>query len=131
MFVAKHNNNSTGKIGENHACEFIIKSGGTILFRNYRRKSDEIDIIALSSDKTLVFCEVKALFIKDLSPLDALRPEDNMTVAKLRKISRTCEFFTRKYPHLIDPEKGWRIDLFAIDLYGDGKAKDIRHYKNI
>ena len=62
---------------------------------------------------------------------DRLLPEDNLTGAKFRKISRTCEFFARQHSELIDEEKGWRIDLIAIDIGTDGKASDVRHYENI
>lgn len=124
------NRKETGKLGENIACEYLVKNQWKIITRNYRRKSDEIDIIARSPDGTLIFCEVKS-FATDRTFTDRLLPEDNLTSAKFRKISRTCEFFARQHPELIDEEKGWRIDLVAIDIGANGKALDIRHYENI
>ena len=68
MFIAKHikikdmnNNKNIGEIGENLACWFLLKNKYKILFRNYREKFDEIDIIARSFDGVLVFVEVKTL----------------------------------------------------------------------
>ena len=119
-----------GDLGEDIACDYLVKNRWRIVSRNYRRKADEIDIIAIAADNTLVFCEVKALLLRGDRNDDGLMPEDNLTAAKLMKISRTCEFFTRQNPHMINEEKGWRIDLLAIDIDLNG-ASNIRHYENI
>lgn len=127
-----YNRQTVGKLGENAAFEYLIKNGYKILNRNYRRKSDEIDIIARSADGILVFVEVKSFATgESIKGIEGLTPEDNLTRAKFRKISRTCEFFARQYPELIDEEKGWRIDLVAVDIGVDGKVSGIRHYENI
>jgi putative endonuclease len=125
------NRSEIGKLGEDIACEYLVKKEWKILKRNYRRKSDEIDIIAMAKDGTLVFCEVKALIKRENGPIGGLMPEDNLTDAKLKKISRTCEFFAKKHPELINEEAGWRMDLLAIDIGNDEKASNIRHYENI
>jgi putative endonuclease len=125
------NNIKIGEIGENIATGYLIKKGWNMIARNHKNRRDEIDIIGMTEDKTLVFVEVKTLLIDRLSTFDALRPEDNLSGAKLHKITRACEFFARQYPELIDQNRGWRIDLVAIDLSTNLKAKDIRHYENI
>lgn len=125
------NNIKIGQIGENAANEYLINNGWNILIKNYKRKGDEIDIIGLSKDRTLVFFEVKTLFINRLSTFDGLSPEDNLSAKKLHKITRACEFFARQHSELIDPDKGWRIDLIAIELGIDQKPKNMRHYENI
>ena len=125
-------NINIGKLGESLAFEYLFNKNWKILDRNYRRKSDEIDIIARSDDGTLVFCEVKSFATgEETAGFARLMPEDNLTAAKLRKISRTCEFFARQHPEVVDEEKGWRIDLLAINIGISGKALDIRHYENI
>ena len=53
-----YNNRQKGNIGEDMAAEALEKKGYTILKRNYRVKSAEIDIIA-KKDDTVVFVEVK------------------------------------------------------------------------
>jgi putative endonuclease len=126
-----NNNFETGKIGECIACDYLVKKGWIIIKKNHRERSDEIDIIALSDDGILVFCEVKAMLKKEVFSGEGLMPEDNLTSAKLRKISRACQLFAGKNQNLIDLEKGWRIDLIAVDLGANGKAQALRHYENI
>jgi putative endonuclease len=131
MFENK-NKQIIGRIGEELAVNFLIKSDYLILKRNFRRKSDEIDIIGISPTGVLIFFEVKSFAtVKPVTGFEVLTPEDNLTRAKLRRISRTCEFFAREHPELIDEERGWQIDLLAVDIGQDGRASDIRHYENI
>lgn len=120
-------NISTGKLGEDLTCEYLINKGCRILQRNYRKPWGEIDIVARLKDNTLVFVEVKALAGGEKI---GLMPEDNLTAAKLRKLRRTCEAFVDKHPDLIDEKKGWRIDLVAMTLNGEAEP-EIRHYENI
>ncbi len=123
-----------GKIGEELACEYIVKKGYKIIFRNYREKVGEIDIIAMARDRTVVFFEVKTLENKE--NVESLMPEDNLTSAKLRKLKRICELFVAKHLELINEKRGWRIDLLAIEIGnglggGENAANKIRHYENI
>jgi putative endonuclease len=53
------NKSKKGKTGEDTACKYLLKEGYSIKGRNYRKRTGEIDIIALQKD-TLVFVEVKA-----------------------------------------------------------------------
>lgn len=53
------NTKEIGTFGENAASDYLENLGYEILARNYRIKSGEIDIIALSPENTCVFAEVK------------------------------------------------------------------------
>lgn len=121
------NTYKVGKMGEEKACEYLIKKGYKILKRNYREKFDEIDIIARERNCTLVFIEVKALSIGAYSKLI---PEDNFTKQKDKKVKRACQLFASKNPDLIDERRGWRIDLIAVEILETGKVS-IRHYENV
>lgn len=134
------NKQTIGKIGEDLACEYLAKKGYKILKRNYREKWDEIDIIAKDKRQTIVFVEVKALEgVRD--GMAELTPEDNLTAAKLHKLQRACQAFAAKNEDLIDGERGWRIDLVAIELTGQtvdnheprtaNHEPTTRHYENI
>ena len=57
-----------------------------------------------------------------------IKPEDNLTRAKLVKLQRTAELYANSNDSWVT-DKGWRIDLLAIDMAGD--RLDIRHYENI
>ena len=123
-----------GRIGEENACKFLIKKGYKILKRNYWQKFGEIDIIAKAPNRTLVFIEVKALLIKrEFSRQNGFSPEDNFTTHKYNKVKRICEFFVGQNEELIDEEKGWQVDLVAIEFFGEEKGGkfEIRHYENI
>lgn len=124
------NHLSVGKAGENAAAEYLIRKKYRIMERNHLRRWGEIDIVAKAGDATLVFVEVKTL---SLGAGDCtwgnLRPEDNMTSAKIMKTKRAAQAYANAHPKLVT-EKGWRIDMIAVDLC-DGAPLDIRHYENI
>lgn len=48
-----------GDIGENAACDYLVKKGYFIERRNFRYNFGEIDIIAVDKDGCTVFVEVK------------------------------------------------------------------------
>jgi len=119
-----------GQLGEDMACEYLVKKGYKIIERNKRQKWGELDIIAKAPDRTLVFVEVKTLR-RGLgqAPEESLQPEDQLTQAKLEKLKRTASLYAGHYPELINDNKGWRIDLVAIVISGENH--DIKHYENI
>lgn len=126
-------NISTGKIGENLACQYLIGKGYRILKRNYWKPWGEIDIIAVAKTNTLVFVEVKTL--KESSSAGLL-PEDNLTSSKLQKLQRTCRGFVADKPNLVREDRGWQIDLVAIKIPASAdkpvlKNCEINHYENI
>lgn len=57
-----------GFTGETIACGYLEKKGYRIIARNYRTKFGEIDIIAKSPEKILVFFEVKTLLMNNNHP---------------------------------------------------------------
>jgi len=121
-------NQKIGDFGENIACEYLNKNRYRILHRNYYEKFDEIDIISRSFDGTLVFVEVKTL--KALNSLN-LKPEDNLTKDKFKKLSRACRIFAGLHPGLIDKDRGWRIDLVAVTIDDLNANTSVSHYENI
>jgi len=115
-----------GQLGEDLACEYLVKKKYKIIDRNFRQKWGELDIISKAPDRTLVFVEVKAMSGNDSN---GLQPEDQLTKAKLKKLQRTTSLYAGHYPELVKDNKGWRIDLLALRTI-DGNC-DIRHYENI
>ncbi len=115
-----------GEFGEEKACEYLIKKGYKIIERNFRRPFGEIDIIAKAPDKTLVFVEVKTMAENDNSaisqmassamcqPTYDLKPEDQMTKTKFKKVAKTAGFYAGSFPEKVDDKMGWRIDLITL-----------------
>ncbi|MBI4085425.1 MAG: YraN family protein [Candidatus Liptonbacteria bacterium] len=124
---------ATGKLGEDLACEYLVDKGYKILKRNYRRPWGELDIVARAKNNVLVFVEVKAL---SENPAGGLSPEDHLTVSKLRKLQRTCMALVGEKPEWVIGDRGWQIDLIAINIPVGAdnpnlKNCEIRHYENI
>lgn len=142
-------NNSVGQLGENIACGYLVNKGYQIIARNYWEKFGEIDIIAKSPDKTLVFIEVKTItnpnLSVDKSPAsyphlagfkaheisegdDIFKPEDHMTQSKISKFRKICQWYANNHPELVGV-KGYQLDVLAIEI--DNDSCSIRHYKNV
>jgi putative endonuclease len=121
-----------GKFGEEKACRYLVDKGYKILERNFWKPWGELDIIAKSPDKTLVFMEVKTtrqFGNSELPDSEELEPEMQLTAAKLKKLQRTASLYAGNHPELVSDERGWRIDLLALTI--NGKDCEVKHYENI
>lgn len=119
----------TGQLGEDIACEYLVDKKYKIIERNYRQKWGELDIIAKAPDKILVFVEVKTLVQNP-----NIRPEENLTNSKLKKLKRTASLYAGHFQDLVDNKRGWRIDLITItlnDLTNSHKNCVVAHYENL
>ena len=81
------NKRISGASGETAACEALKRSGLTILERNWRRPTGEIDIIA-KDRHTIAFIEVKTR-----STLRFGRPAEAVNKAKRMHILRTAMLY--------------------------------------
>lgn len=81
------NKRAAGSAGEAAACGALKNTGMTILERNFRRPTGEIDIIA-KDKRTIVFVEVKAR-----SSLKFGRPAEAVDKAKQLHILRTAMIY--------------------------------------
>lgn len=122
-----------GQLGENIACRYLVENKYKIIERNFRQKWGEIDIIAKAPDRTLVFAEVKTVrqynefFVNNNDDYDndKIRPEDQLTKAKLQKLQRTASLYAGHHPELVKDNKGWRIDLIAIIIKADSECAEL------
>ncbi len=138
-------NITVGRLGEDAACRYLIDNGYKIIERNFQRPWGELDVVAIEpKTKILAFVEVKTLiksgnpankpkhrvagFSADLTRQDRLKPEDNLTFSKLKKLKRVSALYAGHRPELVTGN-GWRIDLVAVELGESSSA--FRHYKNI
>jgi putative endonuclease len=101
----------TGELGENIVCQYLSKLGFDILERNYTRKWGEIDVIAYK-DRVLHFVEVKSV-------TTFMRPEEQMTAWKQRKLMTTIELYVNSRA-----TGDWQFDVACV--YLDMKLRKAR-----
>ena len=85
------NRRATGSLGESAACQALEKARITILERNFRRPTGEIDIIAREG-KTILFVEVKTR-----SSLKFGRPAEAVDRNKQLHIVRTAMYYLAEH----------------------------------
>ncbi len=113
MFESKKIKESTrniGNSGEEKAAVFLLSQGYEIVERNWRTRSGEIDIIALTKD-ILVFVEVKTLPSGNLETL-----EHELNKRKQKRIIETAKFFLLKHRKYSNSKI--RFDVVVVDMPG-------------
>ena len=103
----------TGITGENFTATYLIGRGYQILDRNWRIKEGELDLVALSPDKEIVFVEVKTR-----SSAAYGDPLESISATKLHRIQRLALSWLAMHQRL-----GWpyRIDVAGILLGRSGE----------
>jgi putative endonuclease len=100
------NNRRVGTAFEQKAADYLNKIGYRIISKNYREKTGEIDLIA-SADGYLCFVEVKYR-----SDTQKGLPAEAITPAKIRRITRTAQFYM--VSHNIPEDTPCRFDTVLI-----------------
>ena len=115
-----------GQIGEDCACQWLVKNGYSMIERNYLRKWGEIDIIAKKGNK-IHFIEVKSVSrpIRSEDTLRALatsnginemndsyRAEDNMHPWKLKRLGRVVQSYLLEKDTSDDID--WQFDVVTV-----------------
>lgn len=112
--MAEHND--FGKLAEELATEFLLKSGYKILIKNFRYQKAEIDIIA-EFENQIIIVEVKA------RKTDAfIEPHEAVNKKKIRLIVSAADFFIQE--NKID--KNVRFDIISVLPNESGKL-EINH----
>ena len=94
-----------GEIGEEKACDFLMKQGFSVLERNVANKFGEIDIVAKKAGKYYFF-EVKAG-----KQGSFVNPAENLTKEKLRKFLISVEHYC-----FINKVKDYRLQGIVVIL---------------
>lgn len=100
------NNREVGTNFEKKAADYLMGQGYRILDRNFRCKTGEIDLIAMDGDY-LCFIEVKYR-----SGTAKGFPAEAITPGKMRKITRTAQFYMLL--HKIPQDTPCRFDAVVI-----------------
>ena len=106
-----HHNKDTGFLGENKAADYLLGMGFSILFRNWRYKHLEIDIIA-SKGNCLHIIEVKTRRTTAYG-----FPEQHIDAQKMQHLKNAAALFQYQYPI-------WQMlqfDVIAIQLFANEK----------
>ncbi|HET7036703.1 MAG TPA: YraN family protein [Thermomicrobiaceae bacterium] len=111
-----------GDAGERLAERLLVKKGYTILERQWRVRTGEIDLVALDGD-LLVFCEVK-------TRRGAARgaAEEAVDPAKAARLLALGEDYVEAHPE--HAARFWRVDLLAITLGPDGRVARVSHIED-
>lgn len=92
-----------GLMGENLACQMLIKRGYAILERNVSCRYGEIDIVAEKEGK-IHFCEVRLR-----TNLTFGTPEETVNSKKLKRLRKAIEYYWQHHPY-----HAWQVDIIAI-----------------
>jgi putative endonuclease len=109
----------TGRTGEDLAAEYLKNCGWTILTRNFRTKSGEVDIIGLDGDN-VVFVEVKFWPVFSLGDL-----EYSINPKKRRKIIRVSREYLARNTAL--DGKNVRYDV----VFSRGAGEKWEHFSDV
>lgn len=99
-----------GKEGEEYAISQLKNSDFEIIFRNFRLKTGEIDLIA-KKGQTLYFFEIKTY-----QPRSGYIPEQAITLSKIKKMKSVAMAFYGKYSQ--KHEVGCCLELIKVKMQG-------------
>lgn len=109
-----------GTLGEDCAAKFLEAKGYTIVARNFRIRSAEIDIIA-QADGVIIFVEVKAR-----SNICHGLPSEAVNLRKQKKIIKAASVFLQDENF---SECACRFDVVEVYLRGE-LVEEINHIEN-
>ena len=109
-----------GQFGEDCAAQFLEAEGYTIVARNFRIRSAEIDIIA-QRDNLIVFVEVKAR-----SNIRHGLPSEAVNFRKQKKIIEAAGVFLQDEKFC---DCACRFDVVEVYLNGE-RVEEINHIEN-
>ena len=113
------NNISTGKKGEEIACNYLIKNGYKILDTNYSCRFGEIDIIARRGEY-ICFVEVKTRSANAVE-----RPVTAVDGNKQRRILTTAQHYLMAHPSGLQP----RFDIAEV-ITESGRVIEFNYIEN-
>jgi putative endonuclease len=111
-----------GAFGEAWAIGYLGRRGWTIVDRNVRFRSGEIDIVA-DDGKELVFVEVKCRRSHRFGT-----PEESINATRYRHLAlAVAEYLQRQGLE----ERAHRVDVIALEMGTDGRVRAHRHLRGV
>ena len=114
-------NKLLGKKGEDAAANHLSGKGYTILGRNVRTPSGELDLVAQAGE-FLIFVEVKARRGRSHG-----LPEEAITQRKKKHLLESAQYYLQETGRM---DKPWRIDVVAIEYGRTGTLERIEVFEN-
>lgn len=111
-----------GQNGEDIACKYLSLCGYKIIYRNFRCRIGEIDIIA-EKDNVLTFIEVKTRL-----SIRTGMPSESVTFSKQQKIRRVAQYYMLK-ENLLNNIPILSFDVIEI-VQRDSKVIFFKHYEH-
>lgn len=114
------------KSGASSIWNKISKNILSVLQRtNYSKHSSDIGYSSVPQETTnkIIFVEVKTL-----KNVFGLKPEDNLTYFKQKKLIRTCQLYISEKN--IDQDTDWQIDAVLIEIDSVSKKARIKHIES-
>lgn len=108
-----------GERGEDAAAAYLERMGMTLVERNWRTKSGEVDIVALDGD------EVVLVEVKTRRTISAGTPEEAVTPAKQRRYKRLAEAYLARTG---SDDTRIRFDVISILVIAEDRAL-LRHMR--
>ncbi|RXZ76976.1 YraN family protein [Paenibacillaceae bacterium] len=113
-----------GRLGEAAAEEHIMLLGWTVVERNWRCRSGEVDLIATTPDSAgpLVFIEVRTRSTTSRYGTAA----ESVDARKQLQVQRTAQMYlhaSRQHERLV------RFDVIAVLLTRQGEVREVTHYE--
>ena len=109
---------TTGRYGEDIACQYLIENGHIILARNWRDGREELDIVSLASDG-IHFVEVKTRTAPAAAP-----PQDQVDLRKQRHLAAAARRFLRNRDGGTFADLEVFFDIVAVTLDGSSAGID-------
>ena len=115
-----------GQQGEAYAAAALSELHYTILARNWRTRTGELDIIARDGE-WLVFVEVRARRRRHLGRAPFLgTPEESVTRAKQIQLVNMAETYLLDHPW----DGPWRIDIVAVEIGPNDELLRLAHLED-
>ena len=119
--MGKKFNLKTGKLGEDIAAHFLEEKGYHLLFRNFKTRYSEVDLI-VQKGKSLIFVEVKTRNGEAFGS-----PEEAINKKKKSRLKKAAQAFVA-FHHW---EGSFQIDAICLVLGQNDEVLRFAHYKNI
>ncbi|MDD5727500.1 MAG: YraN family protein [Victivallales bacterium] len=123
-FAAKARHLRLGAKGEKIASRLLRQKNYSILCRNFKVKSGEIDLVARDGE-TLVFVEVKTRHART-NTRHYLRPAENLSARQKERIYRAAQSYLAA---IGNPAVTYRFDLVEVIL-SPFELQALRHWEN-